>query len=186
MRHPRVIMAGIGLAAVAAVGGVTAAAATGSPASGTPPTASASASVAAAGSGGAATVHTAQATVGGRTEAILVNAHGLPLYYYRPDTATRSLVSGGLAKLWPPLTSSGPTAAAGVGGKLAVVRDVHGDQVAYNGHPLYTFIGDRPGRVSGQDVQGFLVATPGIAPIAASAASPGAVPAAPSGGGYGY
>jgi predicted lipoprotein with Yx(FWY)xxD motif len=181
MRHPRIIMAGIGLAAVAAVGGVTAASATGSPASGAPPAASA----AAAGSGGAATVHTTQATVGGRTEAILVNAHGLPLYYYRPDTATRSLVSGGLARLWPPVTSAAPSAAAGVGGKLAVVRDTHGDQVAYNGHLLYTFTADHAGQVTGQGFQNFFVATVGLTPAAKSPGTGSTVPAVPAGG-YGY
>lgn len=183
MRHPRIIMAGIGLAAVAAVGGVTAASATGSPASGAPP--AASAPLAAAGSGGAATVHTAQATVGGRTEAILVNAHGLPLYYYRPDTATRSLVSGGLARLWPPVTSAAPSAAAGVGGRLTVVRDAHGDQVAYNGHLLYTFTADHAGQVTGQGFQNFFVATVGLTPAAKSSGTGSTVPAVPAGG-YGY
>jgi len=101
MRHPRIIIAGIGLAAVAAVGGVTAASAGGSAASSTP-----SASPTAA----AVTVRTAPATVAGRTETILVNAHGLPLYFYRPDTAARSLVTGSLAQLWPPLTSAAPAA----------------------------------------------------------------------------
>jgi hypothetical protein len=72
-----------------------------------------------------------------------------------------------------------------VGGKLTVVNDIHGGQVAYNGHPLYTFVGDRPGQVNGQAVQGFLVATPGIAPIAASATPAGTVPVVPSGAGYG-
>ena len=43
-------------------------------------------------------MRTATATVAGRTETILVNAHGLPLYFYRPDTAARSLVTGGLAR----------------------------------------------------------------------------------------
>ena len=57
------------------------------------------------------TVRTAPATVAGRTETILVNAHGLPLYFYRPDTAARSLVTGSLAQLWPPLTSAAPAAA---------------------------------------------------------------------------
>jgi predicted lipoprotein with Yx(FWY)xxD motif len=66
-------------------------------------------------------VRTASAAVGGQTETILVNNRGLPLYYYRPDTATRSLVTGGLAQLWPPLTSAAP-AAAGVSGKLAVLN----------------------------------------------------------------
>ena len=181
MRHPRIIIAGIGLAAIAAVGGATAAATTGSPASGTTPAASAPA----AGPGATATVHSAQATVGGRTEAILVNAHRLPLYYYRPDTATRSLVSGGLARLWPPLTSAAPTAASGVTGKLTVVHDAHGDQVGYNGHLLYTFAGDRAGQVTGQGFQNFFVATAGLTPAAMSAAPGTSVPAAPSGG-YGY
>jgi hypothetical protein len=84
MRHPRIIIASISLAAVAAIGGVTAAAtAASTPAS----------SAHSAGQNAAATVRTAQAAVAGKTESILVNAQGLPLYYYRPDTATKSLVS---------------------------------------------------------------------------------------------
>ncbi len=35
------------------------------------------------------------------------------LYYYRPDTGARSLVSGGLLALWPAATSAAPTAGAG-------------------------------------------------------------------------
>ena len=101
MRHPKIIIAGIGLAVVAAAGGITA----------TAVTSSSSASTTSA----HATVRTVRATVAGKTETILVNGRGLPLYYYRPDTATRSLVTGGLAQLWPPLTSPAP-AASGVGG----------------------------------------------------------------------
>ena len=171
MRHPKIIIAAIALAAVAAGGGITAASASGSPA----------ASVRVA----SATVRTASATVGGKTESILVNGRGLPLYYYRPDTATRSLVTGGLARLWPPLTSAAP-AAAGVSGKLAVLSDVNGRQVTYNGHPLYTFADDQPRQVTGQGVQDFFVATPGLAPITGSQAPAGQAPAAPSGGGFGY
>ena len=90
MRHPRIIIASISLAAAAAIGGgVTAAAATSSPAS-SPPSASQQA---------AATVRTAQATVAGKTETILVNGQGLPLYYYLSDTPAKSLVTGGLAVL---------------------------------------------------------------------------------------
>jgi predicted lipoprotein with Yx(FWY)xxD motif len=190
MRHPRIIIASIGLAAIAAVGGATAAADAGPAARGTTPAASASApgsaAPAPAGAPGApATVHTALATVGGRTQAILVNGHGLPLYYYRPDTATRSLVSGGLARLWPPLTSAAPTAASGVTGKLTVVHDAHGAQVGYNGHLLYTFAGDRAGQVTGQGFQNFFVATAGLTPPATSSAPGTTVPAAQPGG-YGY
>ena len=158
MRHPRIIIASISLAAAAAIGGgATAAAATTSHAS-TQPTASQHA---------AATVRTVQATVGGKTETILVNSRGLPLYYYLSDTAAKSAVTGGLAALWPPLTSASP-AATGLTGKLAAVMDIHGDQVAYNGHLLYTFADDQAGQVSGQGEQGFFVATPGLTPIAGS------------------
>jgi predicted lipoprotein with Yx(FWY)xxD motif len=185
MRRSRIIIAGIGLAAVAAVGGVTATAAAGSPASTPPPVSSgAPAKTGPAAGPGAVTVRTVRATVGGKTEAILINAQGLPLYFYRPDTATRSLVTGGLARLWPPLTGAAPTA-AGVNGRLTVVRDAHGDQVAYNGHLLYTFASDRPGQVTGQGFQNFFVATPGLTPATNSSASAGTVPAAPSGG-FGY
>ena len=66
MRHPRIIIASISLAAAAALGGgITAAAAT-----------SSHASRPAASQHAAATVRTAQATVAGKTETILVNGQG--------------------------------------------------------------------------------------------------------------
>jgi hypothetical protein len=76
-------------------------------------------------------------------------------------------------------------AVAGVGGKLTVVGDVNGNQVAYNGHLLYTFASDNPGQVTGQGVQDFFVATPGLAQISSSTAPSGSAPAAPSAG-FGY
>ena len=176
MQRPKVMIASIGVAVVAAAGGITAAVVS---------TSSASAAPAAGHSAAATTVRTAQVPVGGKLETILVSATGQPLYYYKPDTAARSFVTGGLAQAWPPLTSGAP-AGSGLSGKLAVLNDVNGQQVTYNGHPLYTFADDHPGQVTGQGVQNFFVATPGIAPIAASAGSTGpTAPAAPSGG-YGY
>jgi predicted lipoprotein with Yx(FWY)xxD motif len=186
VRHPRIIIASISLAAAAAIGGsVAAAAATTSHASSQP----------AASQHAAATVRTAQATVGGKTETILVTSQGLPLYFYLNDTAAKSAVTGGLAALWPPLTSGSP-AATGLTGKLAAVMDAHGDQVAYNGHLLYTFAGDEVGQVTGQGVEGFFVATPGLTPIAGSSTAgsstagssttAGTAPAASSGNGFGY
>jgi predicted lipoprotein with Yx(FWY)xxD motif len=173
MRHPKLIIAGVGLAAVAAAGGVTAAAAGGPSASGS--TAGHRAT--------AATVRPASATVEGKTETILVNSGGLPLYFYRADTAAKSFVTGGVAALWPPLTSAAPTA-AGASGKLTVVNDAHGQQVAYNGHLLYTFLSDHAGQVTGQGVQNFFVATPGLTAIASSSAPAGMAPAAPAAHGY--
>jgi predicted lipoprotein with Yx(FWY)xxD motif len=176
VRHPKIIIASISLAAAAAIGGgVTAAAAS------SPPVASQHA---------AATVETTPSTVGHKTETILVTSQGLPLYYYLNDTAARSAVTGALAVEWPPLTSASP-ADTGLTGKLAAVMDAHGDQVAYNGHLLYTFAGDQADRVWGQAVQGFFVATPGLSPISGSSAAgssttAGTAPAASSGSLYGY
>src|SRR5580693_4273131 len=105
-------------------------------------------------------------------------------------TATTSRVTGSLAALWPPVTSVAP-AATGLTGKLSAVNDVHGSQVAYNGHLLYTFADDQAGQVTGQSVEGFFVATPGLTPItgsstAGSSTTAGTAPAAPSGNPYGY
>jgi predicted lipoprotein with Yx(FWY)xxD motif len=172
MRHPRIIIASLSLAAAAAIGGVTAAAATTSHASSMPPAARSA----------AATVRTAQASVGGKTETILVNGTGLPLYYYLNDTATKSNVTGGLASLWPPLTSASPTATS-ITGQLAAVMDIHGDQVAYHGHLLYTFADDHAGQVTGQGVEDFFVATPALTP---TAGTPAPASTAPAGSGYGY
>jgi predicted lipoprotein with Yx(FWY)xxD motif len=172
VKRPRIIIAGAALAALAAAGGITAASA-----GGLNPTTTASA---ASTSAAAASVRTASASVAGKTETILITSQGLPLYIYRPDTATRSLVTGGLAQLWPPLTAPA-VAGAGLTGKVAVLKDVNGQQVASNGHPLYTFADDQAGQVTGQGVQNFFVATPGIAPIGNSG-SAGAASAVPSGG----
>jgi predicted lipoprotein with Yx(FWY)xxD motif len=133
----------------------------------------------------AATLHTATTRVGTMSETILVNAKGLPLYYYRPDTAKKSQVSGALAQLWPALVSSKPRA-SGLKGKVASVRQAAGSQVTYNGHFLYTFVDDSPRHVTGQGVSNFFVATPNIRTIGSSTTVKAApAPAAPSSG-YGY
>jgi len=134
----------------------------------------------------ATTVRTAMARVGGVVEVILVNEKGLPLYTYKPDTATQSMVTGELAALWPPLVSSAPTG-SGTSGSLTVVHTGNGRQVTYNGHFLYTFVEDNPGQVTGQGVQDFFVATPGLAPNHANAASgTNRTTPARSASGYGY
>jgi predicted lipoprotein with Yx(FWY)xxD motif len=164
MRNPRTTVAIVVLAAAAAVGGVSLAVTAGgsTPGYSAAGTRSATSPAPAAGSGAtAATVHTATATVQGTAERILVDAKGLPLYIYKPDTATKSLVTGQLAVLWPPLVASAPTA-HGATGTLTAVATSSGQQVTYNGHFLYTFVQDSPGHVTGQGVQNFFVATPGI------------------------
>ena len=92
---------------------------------------------AAAASGGA-TLKTA--TIGGVT--VLTNANGRTLYLFAPDTAETSACTGACAGYWPPVTGS-PEAGPGVTGKLGTIKRPGGaTQATYNGHPLYTYIGD--------------------------------------------
>jgi predicted lipoprotein with Yx(FWY)xxD motif len=99
-------------------------------------------SVAAAGSSAATAAGGTLQTVriGGVT--VLANAKGLTLYSFAPDTATKSACYGTCAVYWPPVT--GPvTAGPGVTGKLATIKRSDGSiQAAYDGHPLYTYVGD--------------------------------------------
>jgi predicted lipoprotein with Yx(FWY)xxD motif len=131
------------------------------------------------------TLHTTTTQVGATTERILVNAKGLPLYYYQADTAKKSQVSGVLAQLWPALVSAKPTA-SGVKGTVVSLKEANGRQVAYNGHFLYTFVDDSPGHVTGQGVSNFFVATPNIRAIGGSTTVKAPLaPVTPSRG-YGY
>lgn len=131
----------------------------------------------------AATLHTVTTDVHGKTESILVDAKGLPLYYHQGDTAKKSRVSGELARLWPALVSAHPTSTTGAPGKLTALDAANGHQVAYNGRFLYTFIADLPGHVTGQGVSDFFVATPHLKSIRSSTAT---APVVTAGGSYGY
>ncbi len=115
-----------------------------------------------------AVVQTAQANVQGKDTTILTTAQGLTLYYFTPDTATQTACTGDCIAKWPPLLFQGPgspTAAADLPGKLSIQTSANGPQVAYNGHPLYTFSGDTaPGQTNGQGKAGkWFVATPDLA-----------------------
>jgi predicted lipoprotein with Yx(FWY)xxD motif len=88
------------------------------------------------------------AKIGGAT--VVTNAKGLTLYWFVPDTATTSKCNASCATFWPPV--KGPvTAGAGVTGKLATIKRADGSaQATYNGHPLYTYVGDHaPGQATG-------------------------------------
>jgi predicted lipoprotein with Yx(FWY)xxD motif len=81
---------------------------------------------------------------------VLANAEGFTLYWFAPDTATRSNCNGSCAAYWPPV--KGPaTAGPGVTGRLGTIKRSDGStQATYNGHPLYTYIGDTaPGQAHG-------------------------------------
>ena len=114
------------------------------------------------------TVQTAQATVNGKTTTILTNAQGLTLYYFTPDTASKTVCTGACAQTWPPLLFTGtgkPTASTALPGEVEVYTNANGKQVIYNDHPLYSYSGDSAaGQTSGEGLFGkWFVATPDLA-----------------------
>jgi predicted lipoprotein with Yx(FWY)xxD motif len=90
-------------------------------------------------------------TVGGVD--LLTNSAGLTLYWFAPDTTGKSVCYGGCSAYWPPVTGT-PSAGPGVTGTLGTITRTDGTkQATYNGHPLYTYIGDSaPGTASGNNI----------------------------------
>jgi len=81
---------------------------------------------------------------------VVTNSKGFTLYWFAPDTSTTSKCNGSCATYWPPV--KGPaTAGAGVTGTLGTITRSDGTkQATYDGHPLYTYIGDTaPGQAKG-------------------------------------
>ena len=92
----------------------------------------------AAAAGTGATLKTAR--IGGVS--VLTNAKGLTLYWFAPDTPRSSACTGSCAAYWPPV-SGDPMAGPGVTGRLGTIKRSGGtEQATYDGHPLYTYIGD--------------------------------------------
>ena len=84
---------------------------------------------------------------------VLANAKGFTLYWFAPDTATKSVCNGSCAVYWPPV--KGPvTAGPGIPGKLGTIKRADGStQATYDGHPLYTYVGDSaPGQARGNNL----------------------------------
>jgi len=90
-------------------------------------------------------------TIGGVT--VLTDAEGFTLYWFAPDTATRSECDASCARHWPPVTGL-VTAGQGVPGAIgAITRSGGSAQATYDGHPLYTAALDAaPGQAKGNGV----------------------------------
>ena len=89
--------------------------------------------------------------VGGVT--VLTSANGFTLYWFAPDTPTASKCTGSCTAYWPPVIGS-PRAGPGVTGRLGTVsRGARTVQATYDGHPLYTYVGDNgPGQARGNNL----------------------------------
>ncbi|HEX4396451.1 MAG TPA: hypothetical protein VH136_02340 [Trebonia sp.] len=100
--------------------------------------------------GGTAALRTT--TIGGVS--VLTNSSGRTLYWFAPDTPSKSVCYGTCAAYWPPVIGN-PAAGPGVTlSKVATIARTDGSiQVTYAGHPLYTYIGDTaPGQANGNDI----------------------------------
>jgi predicted lipoprotein with Yx(FWY)xxD motif len=84
---------------------------------------------------------------------VLTNAQGATLYWFAPDTPAMSKCYGSCAAYWPPVTGH-PTAGSGVTGQLGTIHRTGGGlQATYDGHPLYTYVGDSaPGQANGNNL----------------------------------
>ena len=84
---------------------------------------------------------------------VIVDSQSRTVYLYEPDgTSATSTVPAGIKANWPPVVSSGsPVAGPGLDqSKLSGTA-----QIMYNGHLLYTFVGDtKAGDAVGQGLGG--------------------------------
>ena len=179
-RHSRFPIMVIGAALILALAGCGAANATG-------------AAHPSSGAGGAALVKTRTITVAGKPTKVLTTASGRTLYWFSIDTPTATHCSVSCATVWPPLLAPGTTVTTppGLPGHLTVVQDALGNQVAYNGYLLYTYVADTaPGQAHGEGLRlnGGLwwVARPSLSPRSVVGGSaPTSSSSSSSGGGYG-
>jgi predicted lipoprotein with Yx(FWY)xxD motif len=112
------------------------------------------------GSGGSASAGTAKAAVGkvtvGSTSAghVLVDAKGLTLYAFAPDSRGHSTCTGSCLAYWPPTPGKDAKvgATANVTAHLGTIKRSGGtSQLTVNGYPMYTYVGDtKAGQAKGQ------------------------------------
>jgi predicted lipoprotein with Yx(FWY)xxD motif len=113
---------------------------------------------------------------------VLTNAKGFTLYSFAPDTSTKSNCNGSCVTYWPPV--KGAVSASGVKGTFGTIKRSDGSiQATFDGHPLYTYVGDTaPGQAKGNglNLSGGVwheITTSGSAAVSSSSGGSG-------GGGY--
>jgi predicted lipoprotein with Yx(FWY)xxD motif len=182
----RKILGAAGLAALALA--LSACGSSSSSSSSTPattaPAAGASSTPASSGSGSTVNMTTINGT------AVVTNSAGKTLYWFAPDTSTTSKCTGSCSTYWPPVT--GPvTAGSGVTGTLGTITRPDGTtQATYDGHPLYTYVGDTAAgqaKGNGLNLSGGLWYEMTVSGAKPATGTSGSTPSASTGGGgYGY
>ena len=135
-------------------------------------------------SGGALAMKTINGT------AVVTDAQGMTLYWFVPDTSTASKCTGSCATYWPLVTGT-VTAGSGVTGTLGTITRPDGTiQATYDGHPLYTYVGDTaPGQAkgNGKNLSGGVWYEMTVSGAKPATGTSGSTPTSTGGGGgYGY
>ena len=121
-------------------------------------------------------------TINGAT--VLTNAKGFTIYSFALDPPAKSNCNGQCAQFWPPV--KGSATGAGINGTFGTIKRSDGStQATFDGHPLYTYVGDKsPGQATGNGLN----AAGGIWHEIAISGTTGPASNAPPGGsgGYGY
>ena len=129
---------------------------------------------------------------------VLVDSKGDALYTNNQDSGMNVACTGSCTSIWVPLmapSSGQPTASdQAVQAKLGVVKSQSGSQVTYGGKPLYTFVQDSPGEVTGNGFTDnfggtsftWTVASSGQMPSSSNSTSTSSGSSSSGGGGYGY
>jgi predicted lipoprotein with Yx(FWY)xxD motif len=91
-------------------------------------------------------VHTTKVMINGMAVTVLTTSKGMILYYKRDDPAPNSNCTGQCAKDWPPLIAPDNmmtiTSSMQLPKQLTTHMTGNGNQVEYDGHPLYTYASD--------------------------------------------
>jgi predicted lipoprotein with Yx(FWY)xxD motif len=104
-------------------------------------------------SGGTMYISTRVVTVNGSGMNVLTTGQGMTLYYRTTDPSSVSSCVGSCAATWPPFLNHNMSiiTSQALSGQLTVTQTANGPQVVYNGHPLYTYVGDTTsGQANGQ------------------------------------
>ena len=180
----RKILGAAGLAALALALSACASSSSSSPAASTPATGAGSSAPASSAGGSTLNMTTINGT------AVVTNSKGRTVYWFVPDTSTTSKCTGSCATYWPPVTGT-VTAGTGVTGTLGTITRPDGTtQATYDGHPLYTYVGDTAAgqaKGNGLNLSGGLwyeMTVSGAKPAAATGTSTAS--STSTGGGYGY
>jgi predicted lipoprotein with Yx(FWY)xxD motif len=117
---------------------------------------------------------------------VLTNSKGLTLYTFAIDPMNKSKCTGQCAHFWPPV--KGPVKASGIKGTFATIKRSDGStQATWNGHPLYTYIGDTaPGQAKGNGLNLSGGVWHEVLLAGAAAPAPAQSSSSSGGGGYGY